>query len=31
MTYGNVNIDTVTTSTPNGILGADNVLKAEIK
>ena len=22
MTYGNVNVDTVTTSTPNGILGA---------
>ena len=24
MTYGNVNVDTVTTSTPNGILGAGN-------
>jgi hypothetical protein len=31
MPYGNVSVDTVTTSTPNGILGAGNALKAEIK
>jgi hypothetical protein len=31
MTYGNVNVDTITTSAPQGVLGAGNALKTEIK